>query len=251
MEREGLLPPETHSGKHVVVKFPLSTGETCQLLLSQPATAGEHGIWCVERWMDGSGAVYHVTPGTDVKIKEYYRELQIEVDNGHKPWLMDPLQVAQEWIRNDLGQKVSLSELAPQYSAGLEDFLKTPESHYIGFIRDFEIDKYSKPSFNFYPVEWLTAEDTERLKELNIDPRDLPNGFYIHEPTPNYPTFHQVTEDTMYSVIERTPEMDVSHRRVTMEEFIEYLGQFSDFVPPFWIVTKDGYVQSIMEQYVP
>jgi len=33
--------------------------------------------------------------------------------------------------------------------------------------------------------------------------------------------------------------------------FVKHLEQFSDFSPPFWVVTKDGYVQSGTEQYVP
>ena len=249
LEGKGLLPRESYSGGHVVVKFPLSTGETCQLLLSQPIVQGNHGIWCVERWMDGNGTMYYVTPETDIAIAQYYKALQNEVDNGHKPWLMDPLQVALDWIKNDLEQwQVSTDDLAAQYSATVEDFLETPESRFIGFISDFETDKFSKPSFHLDQIEWLTSEDSERLKELNIDPDDLPNGFYIHNPH-SYPMFHQVTEDTVYSIIVLGEE--VTHSSVTMEEFVKHLEQFPDFTPPFWVVTKNGYVQSITEQYVP
>lgn len=250
LENRRLLPGETYSGDHIVVKFFLSTGETCQLLLSQPVVQGEHGIWCVERWMDGNGSVYYVTPETDTMIAEYYKELQNEVDQGHKPWLIDPLQVANEFIKNDLGQwQVSIDDLVPQYSATVENFMQTPESRFIGFISNFEIDTYSKPSFHLDQIEWLTSDDTERLEELNIDPdRDMPNGFYIHNPH-NYPMFHQVTEDTEYSIIDL--EREVTHKSVTIEEFVNHLEQFSDFAPPFWVVTKDGYVQSITEQYVP
>ncbi|MDD3297874.1 MAG: M56 family metallopeptidase [Firmicutes bacterium] len=248
LEGEGLLPKETYSGNHVVVKFPLSTGETCQLFLSQPVVQGDLGIWCVERWMDGNGNMYYDTPKTDGLIEDYYKDLQDEVDEGHKPWLIDPLQVAMDYINNGLGQYVSLNELVPKYSASAEDFLETPESHYIGFISDFETDEYSKPSFDLYPIEWLTLDDTERLKELNIDPDDLPNGFYIHKPH-DYPMFHQVTENTQYNIIDWG--MEITHKSVTLEEFLEHLEQYSDFVPPFRIVTKDGYVQSITEQYIP
>ena len=249
LEREGLLPPETYGGKHIIVKFPLSTGETSQLLLSQPAAKGEHGIWCVERWMDGSGTVYHVIPQTDLTTREYYKKLQAEVDEGHKPWLIDPLQVALEWIRNELGQNASITDLEPQHSVPAEAFLQIPESRYIGFITDFENDKYSKPSFHLYPVEWLTLKDSKRLAELGIDPNELANGFYIHEPDPNYPVFLQVEEATQYRIIKLGE--DASHTKVTLEEFVAHLAQFSDYVPPFWVVTRGGYVQSITEQYVP
>ncbi|MDP3386940.1 MAG: M56 family metallopeptidase, partial [Eubacteriales bacterium] len=142
LENEGLLPRETYSGNHIVVKFPLSTGETSQLFLSQPVNQGEQGIWCVERWMDGSGTAYHVTPETDTMIAEFYVKLQTEVENGQKQWLLDPLQVANEFIIDYLGQvQVSLNDLVPQYSATVENFMQTPESHYIGFISSFEIDE--------------------------------------------------------------------------------------------------------------
>ncbi len=250
LENRGFLPGETYSGDHIIVKFPASTGETFQLLLSQPVVQGDHGIWCVERWMDGNGSVYYVTPETDTMIAEYYKELQNEVDQGHKPWLIEPLQVANEFIKNDLGQwQVSIDDLVPQYSATVENFMQTPESRFIGFISNFEIDKYSKPSFHLDQIEWLTSDDTERLEELNIDPdRDMPNGFYIYNPH-NYPMFHQVTESTEYSIIDL--EGEVTHKSVTIEQFVKHLEQFSDFAPPFWVVTKDGYVQSITEQYVP
>ncbi|MCQ1530419.1 M56 family metallopeptidase [Lutispora saccharofermentans] len=125
----GLLPNETYSGNHIVVKFPLSTGEICRLFLSQPVVQGDSGIWCVERWMDGNGTVYHATPKTDALTADYYKDLQKQCDDGHKPWLLDPLQVAIEYINDDLGQHTSLDELVPQYSVKVEDFMKTPESH--------------------------------------------------------------------------------------------------------------------------
>lgn len=246
LEERGLLPNVTFSGSHIVIKFPLSTGETSQLLLSQPVVQGDRGIWCVERWMDGNGTVYHVTPETAMMIADYYRELQKQSDQGSNTALLDPLQVALDFINNDLGQRVSLGELVPLYSARAEDFLQTPESHFMGFIKNFNRES---PSFHLYKIEWLTLEDTERLKELNIAPDDLPNGFYIYTPPQSYPEFFQVKDQTQYSIINWG--VDTTHKLVAMDEFVRYLEQYADFAPPFSIVTKDGYVQSITEQYVP
>ena len=246
LEERGLLPNETYSGNHIIVKFPLSTGETSQLLLSQPVVQGDQGIWCVERWMDGNGSVYYVTPETDVMLADYYKELQKQSDDGVNPSLLDPLQVAIKFIKNDLGQwQVSVDDFVPQYSATVDDFMQTPESHFIGFISNFNTES---PSFHLDRIEWLTLDDTERLKELNIDPNDLPNGFYIYNPH-SYPDYFQVKDYTQYSIINWGEE--ITHKSVAIEEFIEYLEQYSDFTPPFRIVTKDGYVQSITEQYVP
>jgi beta-lactamase regulating signal transducer with metallopeptidase domain len=251
LENKGLLPRETYAGNHIVVKFSLSTGESSQLFLSQPVEQGDQGIWCVERWMDGNGGVYHVTPETDNMITEYYKELQTEADNGQKQWLLDPLQVAKEFINNYMGQvQVTTNDLNLQYTATVEDFMQTPESHFIGFISNFKIDETPTPYFHLEQIEWLTSDDTERLKELNIDPdKDMPNGFYIHNPKRD-PMFLQVGENTQFNIINWGES--ITHKSVTIEEFKEYLEQYySDFVPPFRVVTKGGYVQSITEQYVP
>lgn len=248
LERTELLSPETYSGEHIVVKFPISSGETCQLFLSQPVVQGDHGIWCVERWMDGYGVVYYVTPETEGLIADYYKELQNEVDQGHKPWLLDPLQVAIEYIKNNLGQQqVSFKDLVPRQPATVEDFLDAPENRLIGFISNFKNEE--KPYFHLDQIEWLTLEDTARLEELNIDPdKEMPNGFYIHNPH-NYSMYCEVTEQTQYHIID--PAGNAAHKPVTREEFIQNLEQYPDFTPPFWVVTKGGYVQSITEQYVP
>ncbi|SKC36064.1 M56 family metallopeptidase [Maledivibacter halophilus] len=247
LEGMNLLPHETYKGKHILVKFPISTGETCQLFLSQPVIKGDSGIWCVERWMDGNGNIYYVTPDAKGIIGDYYKELQKQCDDGHKQFLLDPLQVAFQYINNDigLGQNVSLDELVVQYYAKIEDFQEVPESHFIGFISDFNIEK---ALFHLDRIEWLTDNDTERLRELNIDANDMPNGFYIHNPN-KYPMYCEVTDQTQYSIINWGEE--ITHKSVTLEEFIQYLEQYSEFAPPFRIVTKEGYVKSIIEQYVP
>lgn len=249
LEGENLLPHETYSGNHILIKFPLSTGETSQLFLSQPVVQGELGIWCVERWMDGTGNEYYVTPNTDILIIDYFKNLQKQCDDGHKLFLLDPLQVALDYINTEIGlngQNVSPQDLVVDYSATVADFAETPESHFIGFITNFTLDK---TYFHLDQIEWLTDDDAERLKQLNIDPNDLPNGFYIYNPL-NYPMYCEVTEQTQYRIINWREDAS-RHKSVNREAFSKYLEQHSDFTPPFRIITKDGYVQIITEQYVP
>lgn len=257
MERRGALPGETYAGNHVVVKFPASSGEIYQLFLSQPVTQTDKGIWCVERWMDGNGTVYHVTPDTELLIEDYYKKLQGEADNGQEQWLKDPLQVANTFIHSYLGQaQISLNDLVPKYSATLEDFMETPESTYIGYISNFE---ESFPNlFHFDPVEWLTLEDNNRLEALNIDSNELPNGYYIHNEVQEVYSF-KLNEDTEYNFIDwgnnfASSDDDRFHYSTKDKgEFIQYLTTYTDYAVkvPFWIITKDGFVQSITEQYVP
>lgn len=251
LESMGLLSYETYAGNHVVIKFPLSTGETSQLLLSQPVKQGGHGIWTVERWMDGNGYIYYNVPTyeDDIKMDEYYLKLQEEIDNGHKPWMLDPIEVGYDYIYNTLGQVlVKMDDLEVIDPATVEDFLITPESHYIGYITMMTIEDRL---FHLDRVEWLTQEDEERAAQLGIDTNlDMPSGFYIYNPA-TYPDAFDVSEETEYLIF-KTDEFGVvsGHRSVTKDEFVKHNDLLS-YHPLYHIYTKEGYVTLIKEQYVP
>jgi beta-lactamase regulating signal transducer with metallopeptidase domain len=72
------------------------------LVLSQPATQGDGGIWCVERWYEDNENLYYYFPSwndqTDFPAADYYAQLQAECDNGHRPDLLDPIQAAAEFV---------------------------------------------------------------------------------------------------------------------------------------------------------
>ena len=98
-------------------------------LLSQPARQGADGIWCVERWLQGNGNLYYVYPETEVSAREYYADLQAQCDEGHQPWLLEPLEVAAEYIRQDLAQNsVGLEQLTLLENASLDDFYNLPNN---------------------------------------------------------------------------------------------------------------------------
>lgn len=114
-----------------------------------------------------------------------------------------------------------------------------------------QVPQAAQPPTGFHldQIAWLTFADSERLRKLNIDPdKDMPNGFYIHNPQRDY-TYCEVTEQTQYFIINW--EVGAVHRQVNKEEFIQHLEQYKDFTPPFRVVTKGGFVQNITEQYVP
>jgi hypothetical protein len=246
LEDLSLLPRESFGGDHALVRFSLSTGENWQLLLSQPAARGDAGIWCAERWMDGNGYAYHITPpATDSRAGEYYAALQAQCDEGHKPGLLDPSEVALTFIVEELGQHVTLADLTVERPARAEDFYETPVSSYIGYISDFQTDAMY---FHLDLIEWLTDEkDADRLRALGISPETLSNGFYIYNPA-SYPLWFGVSAQTRYEILNPGAS---EHREVGMEEFAAHLAQFPESAPPFHVVTKDGYVQRITEQYVP
>lgn len=245
LESKGLLPNETYKGNHVVIKFPLSTGEISQLLLSQPVIQGNKGIWTVERWMDGNGTIYYEYPETDIKIGEYYKDLQKQFENGESIYLGNPVEVGYDFIINYLGQiLVRKGDLIIKDPATIEDFMEPPISHHIGYISELSLEENL---FHLDRVEFLGLEDEERLKELNINPNELPNGFYIHNPN-SYPDSLFLSDETEYYLINwhdiATP------KSVTKKDLIEYI-EGSDYDPLFNIFTKDGYVIKIEEQYIP
>jgi len=95
----------TYDSEHVLIAVDLpapSAGETYTLTLSQPATKGDTGIWCVERWQDQYNNTYYVFPeGMEATI--YYRELQDACDLGRELWRLNPMSVAMDLVENRLG----------------------------------------------------------------------------------------------------------------------------------------------------
>ena len=90
------------------------------LVLSQPATQGEEGIWCVDRWVDQNGTRYLVVPETDQPMDDYYAALQDACDAGERPDLLDPVAVAldfeEDWSGRDLSPDAFVLEGASDLS---------------------------------------------------------------------------------------------------------------------------------------
>ena len=78
------------------------------LILSQPVTQGESGIWCVDRWYDDAGNKHLVIPESGQTMDEYYAGLQAACDEGHRPGLLDPMQVALEFEQAYTDRELSL-----------------------------------------------------------------------------------------------------------------------------------------------
>ena len=83
---------EVHSADYAV---------SLTLLLSQPVTQGSGGIWCVEGSFENNygGWSRELPYGIEVTVAEYYADLQVQVDQGHRPGLLDPVQAAMEWYQ--------------------------------------------------------------------------------------------------------------------------------------------------------
>lgn len=246
LENNNILPNETYKGNHIVMRFPASTGEAYQLLLSQPVVQGSKGIWAVERWMDGNGAIYYEYPETDIKMGDYYKNLQQQFEKGENPSLGDFKEVGYDFIRNRLGQTgVKRGNYKFKDPSTIDDFLETPISLYIGYITKFELEERM---IHIDRIEFIGSDERTRLKELNIDPDTLDNGLYIYNPT-SYPDTLFVTDKTEYKLL-NSKSIPVNRIVVTKSQFYGYI-QSANNDPIFYIYTKDGDVTRIEEQYLP
>lgn len=249
LELQGLLPNESYPGNHIIIKFLISSGETYQLLLSQPVVQGKKGIWIVERWMDGNGSIQYEFPDTDMNIMDYYKEKQKHFDNGENLFLGDPLESGYNFIKSKLGQiQVKKEDLIIIDPGTIEEFMETPISHYIGYLTKTNFDDL----IYIDKVEFLGSRDEERLKELKIDPNALNNGYYIHNPD-SYQDALILSEETQYYILNWEDLSD--HKKITREEFMRFLDGDNPYNSTenllFRIYTKDGYVTEVIEQYLP
>ncbi|MDD4679509.1 MAG: hypothetical protein PHP79_01265 [Clostridia bacterium] len=235
LERTGVLPKESYGGNHVAVALSLPTGETSQLLLSQPVVQGDKGIWIVERWMNEDGTIYYEFPDTDIKIADYYKNMQEQFNNGEKLSLGDPVGVAYDFIINKPGYaSVKKSSLVVRNPATAADFMETPTSHYMGYISGLSSDISGGRSFIYINrVEISGAEDIERLKELDINPEE---------------ELLDLSDNSEYKLVNE--EDILNHKVVTKEEFKEYIYDAQN-KKLFNVYTKNGDIIRIEEQYIP
>lgn len=94
--------PFLWDGEHRYVECRNADGSvSLTLLLSQPAKQGEGGIWCVERSYEKQYDIWNreLPTGIQIPAAEYYADLQAQVDTGHRPGLLDPIQAAMDWYR--------------------------------------------------------------------------------------------------------------------------------------------------------
>lgn len=81
------------------------------LILSQPVTRGDKGIWCVERWKDDNGNIYPYFPAEDgIPSAQYYSGLQAGSDTGRDTSWLDPEQAALAFAKKYFGHPGATAE---------------------------------------------------------------------------------------------------------------------------------------------
>lgn len=105
-------------------------------------------------------------------------------------------------------------------------------------------------------AEWITPEDTERVRELNLSEQDMPDGYYIYNPSRSQ-TILTLTDQTLYRFIDWGRDFVSSDdpkelliETTDKEKFVRYLGTYKDSTPgmPFFIDVENGIVSMIEEK---
>ncbi len=110
-------------------------------------------------------------------------------------------------------------------------------------------------------VEVITTEDKDRIAELDLSDRDMPNGYYIHDQDTETKSF-ELTDETVYTFTDYhllfvgKPDSDRLYTTTKKEDFIQHLNtsfnnSFTGEVPyPLFIEVKDDKVISITEKFI-
>ena len=106
----------TYASTHAYVEYyPYFTidgskREFYTLVLSQPVTQGEGGIWCVERMYDEYGTLYLHFPDTGMAAMDYYQQLQAECDAGRRNDVLTPPGAATLFVEEDFFGSATVKE---------------------------------------------------------------------------------------------------------------------------------------------
>ena len=102
------------------------------------------------------------------------------------------------------------------------------------------------------PIEWITKEDTERIKELGLKFDygfdDFPDGHYIYNPSQETETL-KLTKDARLFMIKRGSSGPEGNEQVSLEQFAQRIKQEDSY--PYQLTLENGEVSELQERYVP
>lgn len=99
-------------------------------------------------------------------------------------------------------------------------------------------------------AEYITADDVEKMNELNLTEEDMVNDYYIYNPDSTLSEYN-LTGDTIYNFFE-SKDADYDNRVLTSsrDDFAEYIQTYQDSQPdiPFFFDVNGSNVLSITEK---
>lgn len=236
LETMGAISPETYAGNHAIATVTMFSNEQWSFLLSQPATQGETGIWCVERWMDTSGNLYYDNVNADMTGKEYYADLQTQADEGHQVGLLDPEQVLMNKLTGDLGQAPNSVKVKMENPADVNDFGTGPISTLFGHVSTVHAEEKSI----YLYLSSYEEGDGEAISRTDPMPGEVDDWDVTGQ------TYYVDTDMTFKLLDGTTGTID---DLATLEEYIDSFPEGEE--PYFWVTTQYATVQRMEEQQMP
>lgn len=171
-------------------------------------------------------------------------------DAGKNGFVVFDGQILRMFADNNTGKEIQLGYRPENEPSGSSHSSSSaaakPESKEvkkIGYIKKFDA---KAGTLAFDEVEWLTAEDDKaRLKELGQNPDDLPDGYYIYNPSKKTENF-KLSDKVEYLILNKNQisQTEKSNAKGLEEDLKENYN-------PFHLTIQNNQVVQIEEQYVP
>jgi len=130
----------------------------------------------------------------------------------------------------------------PLSSAANNSADKKTEPEKLGYIKSFDV---KTGLVTIDPIEWITKEDSARVKELGLNAEDdFPDGFYIYNPSQKTESL-KLSQNVEYYVVKE-------HDSVTERTDLNGLNErIKECKSPYHFTIGNGIVLKIEEQYLP
>jgi hypothetical protein len=126
---------------------------------------------------------------------------------------------------------------------------KSADTKQMAYIKSFDT---GSDALVIDPIEWITKEDTERIKELGLKFDygfdDFPDGHYIYNPSQETEML-KLARDARLFMIRRGSSGPEGNEQVSLEQFAQRIKQEDSY--PYQLTLENGEVSELQERYVP
>lgn len=105
-------------------------------------------------------------------------------------------------------------------------------------------------------VEFITSDDTARMKSLELTEEDMPDGYYIYNSEQETVTW-ELTARTVYTFIDWNGDFTGSdcpekYTTTDIREFMKYIDTYGNAAHgmPFFFQVEDGAVTAVVEKFI-
>lgn len=109
----------------------------------------------------------------------------------------------------------------------------------LAYVKKFDAQS---GEITYDPIEWITQNDTARMKELGLNKADFPNGFYIYNPIQQTDS-QKISQNVEYKIIHGNVE-----EKTDEDGFVKRLNEYQ---APYHLTVQNKSITKIEEQYIP